>query len=285
LAKRAAVPGRERPPASPQAAGKEHRTKSRKRKLSSVALEKALSHALVSVGRTVQRAASVVGRTLPARPAGRPKPSRGRAPGRRPGTTEPHRTPGRWRPTAVSDVAIRGPVGPRDAELLTADALAFVAELHRRFGARARDQASDDEPRRQVSGELKDRYAEITGRDAVLVDLQAQESSNWTQVIEAHLQIRDGSTTGFVIVRPRRLHAVEEHLAVDKQPISAALFDVGLWAFHGAAAQRAGLHCDLSNGESEREARLWNDLFQFMEQSLGLAAGAIKIAVTPLAQT
>src|SRR5215831_6941273 len=39
---------------------------------------------------------------------------------------------------AVADVVVRGRMGPRYADILTRDALAFLAELHRRFDGKRR---------------------------------------------------------------------------------------------------------------------------------------------------
>jgi malate synthase len=85
-------------------------------------------------------------------------------------------------------------------------------------------------------------------------------------------------------MRPRDLHATEPRLAVDGQPMSAALFDFGLCAFH-RAAQGAALYCDWSHVQDKREARLWNEVFQFAEQTLGLTHGTIKVSVPTTQQS
>ena len=42
-------------------------------------------------------------------------------------------------------------------------------------------------------------------------------------------------TTATLIVRPRGWHLDEQHLLVDGQPVSGALFDFGLYMWHNAA--------------------------------------------------
>jgi malate synthase len=238
-------------------------------------LEMALSGALLSVGRTVQRAAGMVGRALPSKPAGRPKASRGRAPGRRPGTVEARKAAYRWRPSAVPGVSLRGAARLRDAELLTPEALAFVADLHRHFGARAREASSDDEPATSSEDQFQDRRIEITNDGVLLIDFQ-QPDATWAQLVERHLRLKTRDGTAAVIVRPRGLQVVEENVLIDAQPVSAGLFDMGLCAFNAAGG--AALHCDFSHVAGKREARLWNEILTFAEAGLGLAAGTIKAA-------
>jgi hypothetical protein len=247
-----------------------------RKKVPASVLEMALSSALLSVGRTVQRAAGMVGRALPSKQAGRPKASRGRAPGRRPGTVEARKAPHRWRPSAVPGVSLRGAAGPREAELLTPEALAFIADLHRRFGARSREASSDTEPARSSEDEFQDRRIDVTSDGMLLIDFQ-QPDATWAQLVERHLQFKTRDETAVVIVRPRGLQVLEEHLSIDAQPVSAALFDVGLCAFHAAGG--AALHCDWSHIAGQREAQLWNEVLAFAETALGLAAGTIKAAV------
>jgi malate synthase len=206
----------------------------------------------------------------------RPKALRGRVAARRRGV-EARRRPSVRYVAAVPGVTIRAPVGPRAARVLSADALAFVAELHRRFDALRRELISEDEPRAPIESEFQDRRVDVTADFAPLVDFQSPEVG-WTQRIERHLRVKDADQSAIVVMRPRDLHATEPRLAVDGQPMSAALFDFGLCAFH-RAAQAGVLCCDWSQLQNRREARLWNDVLGFAEQQLGLPAGSIKAAV------
>ena len=85
-----------------------------------------------------------------------------------------------------------------------------------------------------------------------------------------------------LIVRPRGWHLVEEHLTVDGEPISASLFDFGLYFFHNAQAQIAagtGPYFYLPKLETHEEARLWNEVFVFAQERLGIPNGTIRATV------
>src|SRR5205814_9019611 len=71
-------------------------------------------------------------------------------------------------------------------------------------------------------------------------------------------------------------------MLVDGKPVSASLFDFGLFFFHSAATQIAagtGPYFYLPKMESHLEARLWNDVFSHSEQTLGIRPGAIRATV------
>jgi len=85
-----------------------------------------------------------------------------------------------------------------------------------------------------------------------------------------------------LIVRPRGWHLLEAHLTVDGAMISGALFDFGLYIFHNARAllaQGTGPYFYLPKLENRKEARLWNDVFLFAQEQLGLPARCIKATV------
>jgi malate synthase len=69
---------------------------------------------------------------------------------------------------------------------------------------------------------------------------------------------------------------------VDGKPISASLFDFGLYFFHNAAealGRGSGPYFYLPKMQSHREARLWNDVFTFAQQELGIPHGSIRATV------
>ena len=85
-----------------------------------------------------------------------------------------------------------------------------------------------------------------------------------------------------LIVRPRGWHLPERHVLVDGEPISGSLFDFGLYFFHNAQAPArpgSGPYFYLPKLESHLEARLWNDVFDFAEEELGIPRGTIKATV------
>ncbi len=85
--------------------------------------------------------------------------------------------------------------------------------------------------------------------------------------------------TAVLFVRPRGWHLDEAHVKVDGRVMSGGLFDFGVFFFHNAKEQLArgvGPFFYLPKLESHLEARLWNDVFDFAEATLGLAPGTIK---------
>jgi malate synthase len=267
--------------------------------------------------------AASVRRALPSKPAERPKLLRGRAPGRRPGRTEARRTRIR-RAAAVAGVTIGAPVGPRHAGVLTSAALAFLAALHRRFDQRRRELLAEREmrgaaepshgpttPTPALKGEIVDPadgnaivMALNSGAETVVTDFTAARAPSWAHILDGQVNLREywagtlsvtdpdtgmdrlvSPSAALPIMRPRPWHTSEKHLEVDRRPISAALFDFGLYAFHNLAAAiaRGARFCvDLSTPATAAEAQLCDDVFAFTEASLGLPSGRIE-AVVPAA--
>jgi malate synthase len=158
---------------------------------------------------------------------------------------------------------------------------------------------------------LHDRRVEITGpvdrkmminalnsgANVFMADLEDASSPTWENVVRGQQNLIDaiGGTLEFtspdgkeyrlqenaatLFVRPRGWHLTEKHVQVDQQPISASLFDFGLYFFHNAqklASRHQGPFFYLPKMESHLEARLWNDVFCHAQESLGLARGTIK---------
>ncbi|MGY0617809.1 malate synthase A [Lysobacter sp. A378] len=97
-----------------------------------------------------------------------------------------------------------------------------------------------------------------------------------------HYALKPLPEQAVMLVRPRGWHLDEKHVLVDGQPISASLFDLGLFAFHSArllAAKDRGPYFYLPKLECMEEASLWDDVLAHIETSLGLAAGQIKVTV------
>src|SRR5207249_3095488 len=88
--------------------------------------------------------------------------------------------------------------------------------------------------------------------------------------------------TATLLVRPRGWHLVESGVLVDGVPISASLFDFGLYLFHnGAEAVRRGTgpYLYLAKLENHAEAHLWNDVFIQAQEALGIPRGSIRATV------
>ncbi|MFF3780818.1 malate synthase A [Streptomyces sp. NPDC001933] len=233
---------------------------------------------------------------------------------------------------------------PRQEEVLTDAALAFVAELHRQFTPR-RDEllARRGERRAEIArtstldflpetaairaddswkvapapAALNDRRVEITGptdrkmtinalnsgAKVWLADFEDASAPTWENVVLGQLNLIDAYTRAIdftdpksgksyalkpadelatVVMRPRGWHLSERHLQFDGTPVPGALVDFGLYFFHNA--QRL---IDLGKGpffylpktESHLEARLWNDIFVFAQDYVGIPQGTVRATV------
>ncbi|MEY2457999.1 MAG: malate synthase [Acidimicrobiaceae bacterium] len=196
----------------------------------------------------------------------------------------------------VPGVAIKAPLGPRYAEILTPAALRFLADLHREFeAARERILAARAEQQRDDADAPPALPA--AARDIVVVDFGRTTAPTWTSSVEGQINIKDRwrrkravvdaarnrralvGRPAVLIVRPRDWHLLEELLTVDGEPISASLFDFGLTVFHNAKAQIAagsGPRFHLPKLEAPDEARLWGEVFAFALERLGLPADTIR---------
>jgi malate synthase len=133
-----------------------------------------------------------------------------------------------------------------------------------------------------------------------MADFEDAHAPTWTATIEGQINLRDAirrsityvspegksyaldERVATLMVRPRGWHLPEKHMLVDGQPISASLFDFGLFFFHNAhelLARDTGPYFYLPKMESHLEARLWNDVFVQAQQALGLPRGTIKATV------
>ncbi len=165
-----------------------------------------------------------------------------------------------------------------------------------------------------VATDLLDRRVEITGpaerkmlinglnagAQVYMADLEDSMTPTWHNVVEAQINLRDavsrtikyvspeGKTyqlkqnTSVLFVRPRGWHMTEKHVLVDGQPVSASLFDFGLYFFHNAQALVSSGRAPyfyLPKMESHLEARLWNAVFVDAQQTLKIPRGTIKATV------
>jgi malate synthase len=85
-----------------------------------------------------------------------------------------------------------------------------------------------------------------------------------------------------LLVRPRGWHLEERHVLVDGRPVSASLFDAGLFLQRNAAEQLArgtGPYLYLPKLESHLEARLWNDVLVAVQEAIGVPRGSVRATV------
>ena len=114
--------------------------------------------------------------------------------------------------------------------------------------------------------DMRQRWVEITGptdrkmminalnsgADGFMADFEDANAPTWRNMVTGHINLRDaieGAITyegsdgrhyelaaevATLLVRPRGWHLPERHVLIDGEPITAALFDFGLYFFHCA---------------------------------------------------
>ncbi|KAL2209088.1 malate synthase [Sarocladium strictum] len=239
----------------------------------------------------------------------------------------------------LQGVAILGKVDEAHRKILTPDALAFLALLHRSFDTTRRSllerriQRQADIDRGQLpdflpetkhirendtwrgappAPGLVDRRVEITGptdRKMVvnalnsdvwtyMADFEDSSAPTWENMISGQVNLYDANRRQVdfkqgpkeyklrtdrplptLIVRPRGWHLEEKHVTVDGSPMSASLFDFGLYFYHNAfqtVKNGHGPYFYLPKMESHLEARLWNDAFNLAQDHIGMSRGTIR---------
>jgi malate synthase len=237
-------------------------------------------------------------------------------------------------------IEIKAPLHDGYDQVLTDDALAFLAALHERFDDRRVELLERRAQRRArlAAGEMLDflpdtqeiresdwqvapappklqnRRVEITGpterkmvinalnsgAKGFMADFEDANSPTWENMIQGQINLtqaidrelgftsEEGKTyelnpeTATLLVRPRGWHLPERHLELDGRPLSGALVDFGLYFFRNAQrllGTGAGPYFYLPKMESHLEARLWNDVFTFAQEQVGVDYGTIKATV------
>ena len=162
--------------------------------------------------------------------------------------------------------------------------------------------------------DLQDRRVEITGpterkmminalnsgASVFMADFEDANAPTWPNMVDGQINLRDAASrtirftgpdgkvyrlldeTAVLMVRPRGWHLEEKHLWVDGRAASASLFDFGLAFFHNARRlleRGSGPYFYLPKLEGHLEARLWNEVFCFAQDALGLPRGSIRATV------
>ncbi|MEU3350935.1 malate synthase A [Streptomyces sp. NPDC037389] len=166
--------------------------------------------------------------------------------------------------------------------------------------------AALEDRRVEITGPADDRKMTInalnSGARVWLADMEDASSPTWHNVVHGQLNLMDaharrvdftspeGKTYALrpaerlatVVMRPRGWHLDERHLTVDGRPVPGALADFGLYFFHNARRLLdlgKGPYFYLPKTESHLEARLWNDVFVFAQEHLGIPRGTIRATV------
>jgi malate synthase len=141
-----------------------------------------------------------------------------------------------------------------------------------------------------------------SGAKVWLADLEDAASPVWDHQVESVLNLRDAALgtlsytapegrsyvlrqdapLAVVVTRPRGWHLPEYNVTMDGAPASGSLVDFGLHFFHTARLlleNGHGPYYYLPKLESSLEARLWNDVFTFGEEYLGIEHGTVRATV------
>jgi len=224
-------------------------------------------------------------------------------------------------------------------EVLTPEALDFVAQLHRNFNPERlrllRDRAArqarfdagelpdfkpnpieSEDPDWRVAPappDFDDRRVEITGpaepkmminalnsgASVFMCDFEDALSPTWDNVVTGHWAVNEAvrrrlrfetdekayelnDETATLCIRPRGWHLDEAHVEIDGTPISASIFDFGIWFFHNARElldRGSGPYVYLPKLESHLEAHLWNEIFEAAQHALEVPHGSIRATV------
>ena len=237
-------------------------------------------------------------------------------------------------------VEITGSVTQEQAQILTPEAIQFVAELARKFDGRRLELLRRRQERQReldagkfpdflpetksiresgwtvapIPHDLQRRRVEITGpvdrkmivnalnsgADVFMADFEDAHTPTWANNLQGQINLKDAvnraisfvspegkryelkGETATLMVRPRGWHLPEKHVRVDGKILSGSMFDFGLFFFHNAKTlikNGTGPYFYLPKMESHLEARLWNDLFNFAQDQLGIPRGTIRATV------
>ncbi|HEY1481455.1 MAG TPA: malate synthase A [Candidatus Acidoferrum sp.] len=166
-----------------------------------------------------------------------------------------------------------------------------------------------------IPADLQDRRVEITGpvdrkmiinalnsgAKVFMADFEDSNTPTWSNQIEGQVNLMDAvrrtisysdpatgkdyklnERTAVLLVRPRGWHLEERHVLVEGTPMSGSLFDFGLYFVHNAKqllSSGSGPYFYLPKIESHLEARLWNDIFVFAQNYVGVPQGSIRATV------
>lgn len=239
-------------------------------------------------------------------------------------------------------IDLQGFVSDNSKSLLTSDALAFIAMLHRKFSSkreellRFRKHIQEDINNGKMPDfleetayirndlqwnvvpppkDLEKRWVEITGpagdrkmvinafnsgADVYMADFEDSQSPTWSGLLDGQLNLYEAvrrvisfdhpkkgkiglnKKSATLMVRPRGWHLLEKHLCVDGKPISASIFDFGLFFYHNAAElikRGSGPYFYLAKLENYNEALLWDDIFTESEKYLRIPHGSTRVTV------
>ena len=165
-----------------------------------------------------------------------------------------------------------------------------------------------------IPADLQNRRTEITGpvdrkmvinalnsgAKVFMADFEDASTPSWNNLLDGQINLRDAirkqidftaengkkyslnADVAVLKVRPRGWHMEENHILIDGEPISASLFDFGLYFFHNGwelIRRGSGPYFYLPKIESHLEAKLWNDIFIAAQEAVGIPRATVKATV------
>ena len=165
-----------------------------------------------------------------------------------------------------------------------------------------------------IPADLMDRRVEITGpvdrkmvinalnsgANVFMADFEDSNSPTWSNNTLGQVNVRDANLRtisytspegkayklndkpAVLLVRPRGWHLEEAHMIIDGEPASGSFFDFALYAFHNSKslmARGSAPYFYLPKMQSHLEARLWNDVFNYAQDYIGIPRGTYRATV------
>ncbi|UKJ08386.1 malate synthase A [Solitalea lacus] len=139
-----------------------------------------------------------------------------------------------------------------------------------------------------------------SGANVFMADFEDATTPTWDNILSGQQNLKDAirrtidfeteegkqyklnEKTSVLMVRPRGWHLTEAHFKIENRPMSASLFDFGLYFFHNARklmSQGTAPYFYLPKLESHLEARLWNQVFEFAQEYMSIPRGTVKATV------
>ena len=166
----------------------------------------------------------------------------------------------------------------------------------------------------KLPNDLQDRRVEITGpvdrkmiinalnsgASTFMADFEDSNAPTWDNCMEGQINLSDAinrridfvneegksyqlnENLATLIVRPRGLHLEEKNIEINGEKASGSLIDFGIYFFKNAKtllAKGSGPYFYLPKLEHYKEARWWNEVFNFSQNYLGIPQGTIKATV------
>lgn len=166
----------------------------------------------------------------------------------------------------------------------------------------------------KLPNDLQDRRVEITGpvdrkmiinalnsgASTFMADFEDSNAPTWQNCMEGQINLTDAingkidfvneegkayqlnENLATLIVRPRGLHLEEKNIEINGEKASGSLVDFGIFFFRNAKtllAKGSGPYFYLPKLEHYKEARWWNEIFNFSQNYLGINQGTIKATV------